>query len=360
MRVGIITFHCAYNFGSALQAYALQQAVESLGHTCRIVDYRSRDFNSYKLIKIRRPMGMLRSIMRYRINKTRKLAFEAFWKNYLNLTERTFTYKDEQELESLRDQFDCFVCGSDQIWNLDCTKGVVGPFFLSFAGDRKRVAYAPSLAHTAFEERYFDRSLVSKYLSSFDYLSVREEETIGVFQPLVSQKIEHVLDPTLLLRRDAYEEIASVSPQDEPFIFAYMIAHNPLLVDSIRDTASRKGKRVLYVASKELHIAGATNVFGIGPSEFMTLLSHADCVLTNSFHATVFSILFHKPFWVFSSGHSSTRILGLLKDIGLRDRFADFLEVGSYQGATIDWLDIEARLELLRKDSWDYLRKALS
>lgn len=359
MRVAIMTFHCSYNFGSALQAYALQRAIEMLGHECNIIDYRSRDFESYKLIKLRKPAGMLHSIVNYRKNSARKAAFEKFWEEHLHLTEQTFTYRNERDLESLQGEFDCFVCGSDQIWNLDCTKGVVGPFFLSFAGNRRRVAYAPSLGHTSFEKAHFDKKLVSQHLAQFDYISVREAETIPVFQPLISKRIVHAIDPTLLLEGDAYKGIANPATQDSPYVFAYMLSENTALVESIKQAAVEQGRVVLYVASRDLRIPNTTNMLGIGPSEFISLLANAETVLTNSFHATVFSILFRKTFNAFDSGRSSSRILGLLEELSLRNRFAES-PVESPSAISDDWRGVDTRLNSLRAGSWEYLRGALS
>lgn len=113
MRTGIVTFHCSYNFGSALQAYALQKAIEGLGHECALIDYRSRDFDSYRIARLRRPRAMLGVLANMPGLLRRRRSFRAFWKKRLPLTERSYTYRSEGELGTLADQFDCFVCGSD-------------------------------------------------------------------------------------------------------------------------------------------------------------------------------------------------------------------------------------------------------
>ena len=208
MRVGIITFHCSYNFGSALQSFAMQAAVQRLGYAASLIDYRSKDFEQYRLVQFKHPKSFIRFCTRPASYLKRRNAFHSFWKRFFNLTNK-YNDKTIYRMDELASEFDCFVCGSDQIWNLDCTNGIVKPFFLSFAGDRRRVAYAPSLAHTSFKPENFDKRSASALLSRFDYLSVREEETVSLFQSLVDKPIEVVLDPTLLLNADDYAVMTS-------------------------------------------------------------------------------------------------------------------------------------------------------
>ncbi len=358
MNTGLITFHCSYNFGSALQAYALQRAIEELGNQCLIVDYRSKNFDKYRLLKLRRPSRMFHDLRHYGRNAARKASFERFSDANLKLTDETFTYKDEAALDAISDRFDCFICGSDQIWNLDCTHGAVGPFFLSFAGDRRRVAYAPSLAHTSFRPENFDRAEVASLLSRFDYLSVREEETLPLFQPLVNKKIEVALDPTLLLGRNGYAAMASEEVAEPGYVFAYLLRECPELIESAAALAGRGGRRVVYVSEFDLPIPGSENLFGIGPAEFVSLVAHADAVLTNSFHATVFSVLFERDFLAFTTDKSGSRMRNLLGKLGLAGRCIDRAVPEMPEGP--DWAAVGQRLDGLRRGSWDYLRKALS
>ena len=358
MKIGIVTFHCSYNFGSALQAYAMQTVLEKMGHEAVIVDYRSSDFDRYKLIKIGRPRTMLGLLRRYPSAKKRKESFEVFWAERFHMTKDTFSYRDEEKLLSLANEFDCFLCGSDQIWNLDCTHGAVGPYFLDFAGDCRRVAYAPSLAHTAFEPENFNRDLVSGYLSRFDYLSVREAETVPLFQPLTNKPISVVLDPTVLLDREDYLPLIGSPLVQGSYIFAYQLRKCPELVDSVRLMAKRTGSRVIYVSEDELPIPNSKNLFGVGPEAFVSLIAHADTVLTNSFHASVFSVLFRSPFRVFATDESSSRMTGFLDGLELASCCCASVDPSPI--APVDWGMVQERLTKLREASEGYLRRALS
>ena len=358
MKIGIVTFHGALNFGSALPAFALTSVLERLGHDASIVDYRALDYEQYRLLQLNHPRSMLRIACRWNKYYSRLKAFETFLNRFLKLTNKAYSWRNENELNELSTQFNCFMCGSDQIWNLDCTSGVVEPFFLSFAGDKRRVAYAPSLAHTSFKPENFDKKKVAELLSKFDYLSVREEETLPLFQPLVDKKIDVVLDPTLLLKAEDYSKLASREVVESGYIFVYLLRECPELIESASGIAEASGKRVVYISEKNFKIPNSTNLFGVGPEEFVSLIAHSDLVLTNSFHATVFSVLFHKPFRVFATDRSGARMRDLLGNLGLSSRCTDAACTDEVLPA--NWNDVECRLDKLREHSWAYLRRALA
>lgn len=358
MLIGTITFHGALNFGSALQAYALQSVLTLMGHEVRIIDYRARDYEQYRLLQLRHPKTTLRVLCRLSRFSSRKASFKRFANSFYNLTSESVSWKNETSLSEMVDKFDCFICGSDQIWNLDCTVGVVEPYFLSFAGNKRRVAYAPSLAHTSFKPENFDKELVARLLSKFDYLSVREEETIPLFQPLVDKPIDVVLDPTLLLNAADYAGMTSKMLLQGEYIFMYLLRECPELIESTAATAETTGMKVAYISEKDLDIPNSVNLFGIGPEEFVSLIAHASLIFTNSFHATVFSVLFHRPFRVYATDKSGARMRDLLSNIGLSDRCVDVMCADDI--APCDWSDVDSRLDSLREHSWAYLRKALS
>lgn len=357
MRVGIITFHCSYNFGSALQAYALQRAISMLGNDVSIIDYRSSDFNYYHLISITHPRLFLRSLTRLRGLVHRRRSFHQFWNKYFNLYGK-FTYRNEDKLSSLNECFDCFVCGSDQIWNLDCTQGAVGPFFLSFVEGARKVSYAPSLAHTSFRPEFFDKREVASLLDKFDYLSIREEETVPLFQPLVNKRIEVVVDPTLLLNRDAYLDMTEERIVQEPYLFVYLLRKCPELIESASELSRRINIKVAYISERNLQIPNSINLFGVGPEEFVSLIANAEAVLTNSFHATAFSVILHRPFRAFAVDESASRMREFTSRLGIAARCVSRVDSSSVESE--NWLEVDQKLDLMRAESWSYLKKALS
>ena len=142
------------------------------------------------------------------------------------------------------------------------------------------------------------------------------------------------------------------------YIFMYLLRKCPELIESTVTMAGATGMKVVYISEKNLDIPNSVNLFGAGPEEFVSLIAHASLILTNSFHATVFSVLFHKPFRVFATDKSGARMRDLLGNIGLSSRCNDTICADDI--VPCDWDDVDSRLDSLREHSWAYLRRALS
>lgn len=363
MRIGIVTFHCAYNYGSALQAFALKTILEKMGHSVNVIDYRGADFEKYRIIRISSLRSIAESIVFLNKKIKCKKSFESFMKKNLCLTER-FAEKQEADLSRLNSRFDCFICGSDQIWNLDCTSGPVSPFFLSFViPGKKRIAYAPSLSHISFQPENFtnsDRDFIRKQLNQFNAISIREAATRSLFQALVDQPIETCIDPTLLLNSSEYKKLKRVPNEavGRRFLFVYMLEKNPLMIEYAESIANRLGLDILYSSKRNLGFSkDAINLYGMGPGEFLGCIDNAAAVITNSFHATVFSILFEKPFQVFLTSKSGSRIKELLENLGEEQHLVDGTKIEVPEA--VDEASLSERLEALRDSSNKFLRGAL-
>lgn len=362
MRIGIVTFHCAYNFGSALQTWALKRQLERMGHEARVVDYRGADFEQYRLIQAHSPKALLASLVFYGPNRRRRDSFERFISERLAPTARYGVDDEARMAAELPGEFDCFICGSDQIWNLDCTCGPVGPYFLSFAGDARRVAYAPSLSHTSFEEHNFgpaQREQIAVWLGRFSAVSVREAVTAPLYQPLCPVPIEACVDPTLLLGAADYEGLATETPDAAGTLFVYMLEKNPQLVAYAGRLARELGLTVSYVSKRPLSFGvPARNYYGAGPSEFLGLVRDAAAVVTNSFHATVFSLLFGTPFQTFVTERSGARMRELLGELGEQSHLVDRSVLEEPTAVPAETL--APRLGKLRSRSLGFLDRALA
>lgn len=357
-NIGIITFHFAYNFGSNLQAYALKFLLENKGYNVKIINFiYEKDFKQYKLFRVnsylKRPRSFIIDILCYNRNKIRKNNFELFAKKYFNLTQKKYyNYKDMKELNN---EFDIFICGSDQIWNLDCTQGVEPAYFLKFANkDKLKIAYAPSLAHVKFTKNY-DADLKNA-INDLDYISVREESTLPLIQPLTEKKVSVVLDPTLLLDQKDYELIIDQNKNESEYIFVYMLEYSVELVKYCNEFSSKKGIKVIYIANNKFSGIKGENAFGIGPDKFLKYIKEAKYVITNSFHATVFSIIFNKKFVTFTTKRSSSRMVDLLDNLGIPERiYNENFNIDK----DIDYDMVQKKLIDMRKTSLEYLSKAL-
>ncbi len=365
MRIGIVTFHCAYNFGSVLQAWALKRKLEHMGREVQIVDYRGADFDQYRLIQTYSLHAFAASIALYPRQRRRSQAFESFIATELDPTAR-YGVQDEVRMASeLPKQFDCFICGSDQIWNLDCTRGPVGPYFLDFAQDARRIAYAPSLSHTSFAPEYFgehERELIKNWLSHFAAISVREETTAPLFQPLSPMPIQICLDPTLLLDAEDYAALLAESTRVDSIsfddkLFVYMLERNDEMVSYGAKLAREMGLDIAYVSRRPLAFDGvkAVNLYGIGPTEFLQVLQRSAAVLTNSFHATVFSLLFGQSFQTFATQRSGSRMKELLASFDASEHLSD----GSLLKQPTPVRDVAQHLDKMRANSLGFLEKAL-
>ncbi len=324
-NVGIITFHASLNYGSALQAFALQQVLGDAGYTAKIIDFiLPRDMRQYRLFQTHiyciHPKAMLRDVLYFSDNVQRKKRFKAFTQEHLPLTTPTlYAGKSKSALDALNEEFDAFICGSDQIWNLGCTGSFVPEFFLTFAQDTKTtVAYAPSMP-TTVEEQYYPQ--LRESIARLDAVSVREQQTVQYLQETVGvdRPIAHTVDPTLLLDADDYITRFHLGEKKQKHIFVYLLGDKePALIALAKQTAAKTGLPIKYVYTQKLpELKGAEFALNMGPDDFLQAIYDAAYVITNSFHATVFSVHFHKPFCVFARQGSSSRMVELLGRLGL-------------------------------------------
>ncbi len=247
-----------------------------------------------------------------------KKNFDKFLKDNVPMTAEM-----EGDLESLNDDFDYFVCGSDQIWNVQCTD--FNPnYMLSFVYDKhKCVAYAPSLGAGADNEA--TKENIAQYTSGFKALSSRETKSSAIIASATKRPVEDVVDPVFLLSSDEWAAISPDRIVKGDYILGYFIGD----VDGMRDFARQLGKDkkmpvvVVYKNLRDLKY-NFCNHYEVGPAEFVSLLRNATYVVTNSFHAVSFSLIFKKNFRVFvAKGTSDTRVSDLLGDVGLCDRIAE-------------------------------------
>lgn len=358
LKIGIITFHCSYNYGSVLQAFSLKTLLEKKKYVVNVIDFiYKKDFEQYNLFRTsvysKNPKSFIGDILFLKKNYKRKRNFEIFAKKYFNLTKKK--YYNYEDMKELNNEFDIFICGSDQIWNLDCTQGVEPAYFLKFVNkDKLKIAYAPSLAHVKFAKNY-DEDL-KKAINDLDYISVREESTLPLIQPLTEKKVSVVLDPTLLLDQKDYELIIDQNKNESEYIFVYMLEYSVELVKYCNEFSSKKGIKVIYIANNKFSGIKGENAFGIGPDKFLKYIKEAKYVITNSFHATVFSIIFNKKFVTFTTKRSSSRMVDLLDKLGIPECiYNENFNIDK----DIDYDMVQKKLIDMRKSSLEYLNKAL-
>lgn len=363
MRIGVITFHASHNYGSMLQAWALQTYLEKQGHEVEFVNYRSKIQRVvyHKPISFVRGDVALASIKRLLLfpQSVRPLykkwhLFEDFLANNLKTTKECHTIK---ELSELNNRYDMLICGSDQIWNTNAPDSVEAYYGNWFHG--KKIAYATSLGQ---EPEKCDCELLHQQIRGFDAISLREQRSLEfLLQNQIIDKGVVVCDPTLLLDAKDYDLLFS----DEPLVKGdYMFFYTPVgLPYAYFDIASNLGYelgcRVITEKAyypKDIKKYGNIETFiPTGPKEFLNLIRYAKCVCGGSFHLQVFSILFQKNFYCIN-GDKDSRTCHLLSLLGLQDRIVSLGSPENHAPLHTRFDDVESKLCNYRNSSIRFLK----
>lgn len=379
MKTGLVTFYYAHHYGAQLQAYALMQAIRHLGSDCEIIDYVRKDTLEGSSIfqKGLSPKGLLRnlnSLVHYPSKKRRYDRFNAFIEKHMDLGEAV--YRSPGELEANPPVCDRFVCGSDQVWNpaIYSEKDFDPAFFLTFT-DKPKIAYAPSFGIASIPEGR--QQALRSYLEDFDSLSVREREGAAIIRELTGDEVPVVLDPTLLLDDAAWSKVARVPKAGrKPYLLCYFVTDARPYFSRIEALARQTGLEPLWLSGNRHAPKGFRKIQDAGPEEFLGLVKGASLVCTNSFHGTVFSILFKREFYCFSNlykyaepasgtGSLNSRVGTLLDGLGLISRYIaspEAQEKGPSMAPMADPIDyhaVEESLGKARQASLAYLSEAL-
>lgn len=327
MKVKTITCHDVYNVGASLQAYALSAYLNQLGHEAEIIDYKPDYLSNHHILWggvnpvydkpfLREAYCLLKlpGRLRRRFSK-RKQACDQFTQNYLPRTKSR--YQSIDELRKNPPEADVYFAGSDQIWNTQFPNGKDPAFYLDFAPEGAiKASYAASFAAESIDEVWRDQ--IHTWLSDFDHISVRETTGVKLVEDLGISGAVQVLDPVFLLARSQWEEMEKPIENAEPYVLIYDFDDNAAMTAFARKIAEQNGWK-LYSYLKH---CGCDRCFDqSGPQEFLWLIHHAQVVVSNSFHATAFSILYRKPFYVFDRNEKlNSRMRDLLHSLGLGSR----------------------------------------
>lgn len=367
MKVGIITIHNAINYGSALQAYALRKVVENLGHDCYIVDYKNKKLEDYYrpqffsndikdgLIhmnfrsSIKELMERLHNNRYWKLNKR----FKLFWLNYRKKTKPIYS------IESLVNyKFGALICGSDQIWEPGITGGVDRMFFCDIKDDKViKISYAASGVLPYKDET--DNYLLNKYIKNFNFISVRENEMVEYLDKMYIKNVKVVLDPTLLLDKEHWLKFVKKPKIKSDYIFVYLMWTDSEILEVVKTIENETGIKSLIISrAAEYVYFNGIKVDTSNPYAFLGLIYNAKYVISNSFHGTVFSILFNKQFFSFNSGQ---RIRTLLNNLEIGQRLIEFDGTRHCNMCdAINWENVRKRLQDLYDYSIGFLIEALN
>ena len=361
MKICIITCHDVYNVGASLQAYALTRYLIGQGHEVRIIDYKPEYLSRHYRLDVVNNPKYDRPVLKQlylaaklcsrikRLHSRKKQEFDEFKRDYLILTPKR--YGSFAELCKDPPEAEIYIAGSDQIWNPLFNNGKDPAFFLQFVRSGKRISYAASFAVSELDKAIADAD--REYLKQFDAISVREASGISLVEKM-GLKAVWVCDPVFLLGKDYWKKLLSHDHLD-PYIFVYDFDGSVHIKNAVLYLKKEKNLRIRSFFSSDY----ADESEETGPIGFLNNLVNADIVISNSFHATAFSLIFHKEFYVFGRKEAiNERLKDILFAVGMLDRYiTDMNEIESIKKA--DWSRADARLKVLIDTSKAFLDRAV-
>ena len=367
MKIATLTFHASHNYGSVLQAYALAKQLELMGNEVQILNLRTQiQRNCYqKIPTFHRWIDRIFFLINKKKIFKRYDEYERFINNVLPITAREFT--SEAELTDICNDFDAFVCGSDQIWNPVC-RDFDPAYYLQFLDKEnhaKRIAYAPSFGKHEFDEATTKQ--INAWAKDFNSISVRELKGKAVLNEIDPANISVVCDPVVLLDKKYWEELAAEPNIKEPYMLVYFLENNHGRKDFTDTLSQQLGLKVVVLTEYLRDMAKPyIKKYDASPEEFVGLFQHASFVYTNSFHGTAFSTIFRKPFitviapdQVNAANNNDSRKIDYLTKIGLESRLVQNDLPGKDELMKVDYEAANKKMEEFREFSYQYLKRAL-
>ncbi len=357
MKVGILTFHRAHNYGAVLQCYALQEVIRSMGHDVEVIDYRQPfiekdykvfDFASFVRGALARPKSALDYIKRdYPVNKIAKRNFADFRDKYLTLSQVC--------VNSIPTDYDTYVIGSDQLWG-NCLGGTIDPFYFGRFPHKEKsrvIGYAISSKVSALN--LFGWKKLQELVCYMDSISFREQKVADLFRKNLKLDVHIDLDPTLLTTKENWRTIVDDKWSKREYVLVYYVkrgfgeyAHQELL-SKAQKIAQAQNCEVIDISTKRFSV-----------QDFVSLFAFAKCVITTSFHATAFSIIFNTPIYSMKlHDGNDDRYVHLMESLGMSKQLIEMDEEVDHV-PSIDYKAINDLLAQLRKPSLDYLYLELS
>lgn len=381
--IGLVTCYFHHNYGSMLQAYATEMIMQQMGLpfqtiACKApINYMQENKILYIIKKLliadwKMRLGKMKIERAKKDNpefaknwEVRNKAFDLFAETFFHVSPYC---KNREELTKMAENYSAFLVGSDQLWRTDSVEH--GYYTLEWVPDHiRKIAYSTSIG--VKEVPWFQVEKNKRFMNRFDHIALREQSACDLVYKLTGRKVPVVLDPTLLFTGEQWMEIQQQEPLTEgKYIFCYLLGDNPLQREFIKRVKEKTGCKIVALQQLDDYIPSdegfADEAPYVGPREFLNYIRNAEYVFTDSFHCSVFSILYKKNFFTFSrfaegaKQSTNTRIDNLLHITGLEDRRMTKDKTvdgvinynGSFDG-------VDARLNAYRKSSMEYLHNAL-
>lgn len=356
MKIGIVTQPLFNNYGGLLQNFALQQVLKRLGHEPKTIDFVGRvSFTRYlhstskqlliSVLKCRRPQ--IRPYVA--IPTFRNPIMADFVNNHIDRTKIVHSYT-KKIING--EHFDAVITGSDQVWRPIYNR-YIEDMYLKFVPDSiKKIAYAASFGVDTWEYNDKQTKRCAKQAKRLDAISVREATGVELCKTYLGVNTQHVLDPTILAGAEAYKPLLKEKTEEQDYLFAYILDITPEKQAYVESMAKSKGlKAIIQSADKNATLS---------VEDWLSMIANSSLVVTDSFHGSVFSILFHRDFYsIVNIARGGTRFSSLLSPLGLEYRMGDVSQFTLTEPSPIDWQQVDKILDKHRQDSMNFLTNAL-
>ena len=364
MKIKTITCHHVYNHGAYLQAYALISYLNSIGHDAEIINYRPNylrgHFNLWHIEERYKKIGLgwlylMAKLPERLFALKRKKAFDTFYNKYIQTTPTE--YHSIEELKAYPPIADCYIAGSDQIWNTTFKNGTDPGFYLDF-GDKsvKRISYAASFATDNLADGTIQ--FVKEKLNNFDKISVRESSGLKILNSLGASG-EQVVDPVFLLPQEWWNKLASNDGINENYILIYDFENNPEIKTIAKKLSRHRNLKIYSIGSKKLKYANK-NYINYDPTTFVGLIKNAKYIISNSFHGSAFALIFKKDFFVVNRIDGlNVRMRDLLTKYDLQSRIVSPNITSDMLSVPINYTQVSSLINHDIVKSKDFLNKTL-
>ncbi|QUO31261.1 polysaccharide pyruvyl transferase family protein [Faecalicatena sp. Marseille-Q4148] len=374
-KIAVVNRTNLKNYGSVLQCYALCEAIKKMGYESEIIweqgnVAKNYDFRPQKIFLTAMKMifhpsliaGVVKSMKEVKTKSLTEVTvkkFDAFVENHI--TQKLYSNKELSQIAK-RDEYSKFVCGSDQVW-CSTTMYVDPLMYLRFAPKDKRIAYAPSIGRNYIPN--YNRAKMKKYISEIPYVSIREDDGQRLVKELTGREVPVVLDPTLLLGKKVWKELAysDIKTKGKYVVLYFLDEASEGNQKRIVEFLNQQGLDSYSIGVKMSYVEkyASVNSSDCGPNDFLNLIQNAEVVITDSYHGMLFSMIFERDFWAIKREYQqydqSSRQITILKRLGLEERYVN--DCSNITKENINYVWVNKILQKMREASIDYLRTAL-
>lgn len=369
-KIGLITFHASHNCGSMLQTFALQNLLNTMGNDVEIINFSNK--GQQKLYDIFYENKNFKNILKNllilpKINRIKNVSnsYRKFIKENFKITSEF--YEEISQLDEKTFDYDEYICGSDQIWNITIEDSD-NAYFLPFVNEHKKIAYAPSFGAKNPIEYANDIEYYKKCINDFDFLSIRENNGQKWIKEMTGKEVPVVLDPTLVADKKIYDNIEQKIKLPSKYIFYYAPGYKKDLDEFVYKISKKYNLPVIVFNSKQFYVKRLWKYNFLlpedeNPGTYLYLMKNAELIFTTSFHGTIFSTIYNKKFWTLKNGGmygNDDRVITLVNQLGIKDR----LIIPKYDDkfnylCDMDYSMYNELLKNLKEKSINFLKEAL-